>query len=138
MCKIINVKSDYIIMFEKELKLPIKLKDLKEIFGQGIAKELDSGTKIYVWEQYGIYAWLDEDIATGIRININVKDFKLCNANFSGQILINDEDYSNIKWKADKYNIGKEFKINNFNLYLEFLSIEFPKDVSYERNNKYE
>lgn len=142
MCKIINVKSDYIIMFEKELKLPIKLKDLKEIFGQGIAKELDSGTKIYVWEQYGIYAWLDEDIATGIRININVKDFKLCNANFSGQILINDEDYSNIKWKADKYNIGKEFKINNFNLYLdgdlEFLSIEFPKDVSYEKNNKYE
>lgn len=142
MCQIINVKSDYIIMFEKELKLPINLKDLKEIFGQGIAKELDSGTKIYVWEQYGIYTWLDEDIATGIRININVKDFKLCNANFSGQILINDEDYSNIKWKADKYNIGKEFKINNFNLYLdgdlEFLSIEFPKDVSYEKNNKYE
>ncbi|MBO5004010.1 MAG: hypothetical protein J6D03_01905 [Clostridia bacterium] len=142
MNKVINIKEDYIIVFGMKFKLPIKLDRLKEILGQGTIKELDSGTKIYVWEQYGIYIWLNKDIATGIRINLNVKDFKLCNANFDGQILVNDEDYSNIKWKNDEYNIVKEFKIRDFNLYLdgdsEFLSIEFPEDVSEEKNRKYE
>lgn len=142
MNQVINVKSDYIMMFDKELKLPIKLEDLKEALGQGVDKELESGTKIYVWEQYGIYVWLNKDTVTGIRVNLNVKDFKLCNANFSGQILINDKDYSNIKWKTDKYSIGKECKIGLFNLFLEddseFLTIEFPSKTSEGKNNKYE
>ena len=119
MNQVINVKLDSIIMFDKELKLPIKLEDIKEVLGQGVDKELESGIKIYVWEQYGIYIWLNKDIATGFRVNLNVTNFKLCNANFRGQMLINDEDYSNIKWKTDKYNIGKECKIGLFNLFLE-------------------
>lgn len=142
MNQVINVKSDSIIMFDKVLKLPIKLEDLKEVLGQGVDKELESGIKIYVWEQYGIYIWLNKDIATGFRVNLNVTNFKLCNANFRGQMLINDEDYSNIKWKTDKYNIGKECKIGLFNLFLEddseFLTVEFPNDAAEEKSNKYE
>lgn len=141
MNKIINIKEDYITVFGMKFKLPIKLDNLKEILGQGTIKELDSGTKIYVWEQYGIYIWLNKDIATGIRINLNVEDFELCNTNFEGKILINDENYSNIKWKTNKYN-EKEFKISDFSLYLdgdsEFLSIEFPEDLSEEKSRKYE
>lgn len=142
MKKIINVEENYIEVFGRKVKLPLKLESLKETLGGGTIKELDNSHKIYVWEQYGIYVWLNEDIVTGIRINLNVKDSKLCNANFDGNILIKNEDYSNIKWKMDKDNIEKEFKISNFNIYLnldsEFLSIEFPIDVSEEKSNKYE
>ena len=55
MNNIINIKENYLSIFNKEFKLPIKLEDLKEIFGQGIKEELDTGTNIYVWERYGIY-----------------------------------------------------------------------------------
>lgn len=121
--------------------MPIKLEDLKEIFGQGIKKELDSGTKIYVWEKYGIYIWLNQDIATGIRINLNVRDFELCKTNFLGEILINDKEFENIRWKSDEYNYGKELKIGEFSLYLdkdfEYFIIEFQNDESKEKSNKY-
>ena len=137
----INIKEKYIDIFNKEFKLPIKLEDLKEIFGQGIKEELDTGTNIYVWERYGIYIWLDKNIATGIRINLNVRDFKLCKTNFSGQILINDKDFKKIRWKSDEYNYGKELKIGEFSLYLdkdfEFFIIEFQNNESKEKNNKY-
>ena len=141
MRNIINIKEKYIDIFNKEFKLPIKLEDLKEIFGQGIKKELDSGTKIYVWEKYGIYIWLNQDIATGIRINLNVRDFELCKTNFLGEILINDKEFENIRWKSDEYNYGKELKIGEFSLYLdkdfEFFIIEFQNDESKEKSNKY-
>ena len=137
----INIKEKYIDIFNKEFKLPIKLEDLKEILGQGIRKELDSGTKIYVWEKHGIYIWLNQDIATGIRINLNVRDFKLCKTNFLGEILINDKEFKNIRWKSDEYNYGKELKIGEFSLYLdkdfEFFIIEFQNDESKEKSNKY-
>lgn len=141
MRNIINIKEKYIDIFNKEFKLPIKLEDLKEIFGQGIKKELDSGTKIYVWEKYGIYIWLNQDIATGIRINLNVRDFELCKTNFLGEILINDKEFENIRWKSDEYNYGKELKIGEFSLYLdkdfEFFIIEFQNDEPKEKSNKY-
>lgn len=142
MNRIINVKQDHIIVFGKKLKLPIKISELNAIFGQGIAKELNNGKNIYVWEKYGIYIWLDEDIATGFRINLNIKDFEFCKTNFQGQILINDKDINTIKWKNDKFNIIKEYQFGIFSLFIEddseFLTIEFPNKTSEEKNNEYE
>ena len=90
----------------------------------------------------GIYVWLDGKTITGFRINLNVNNFALCNTNFQGQILINNREINDIKWENDEYNLEKEFKMNNFNIYLEndskFLTIELPKEEVKEKNNKYE
>ena len=129
MNKAINIKEDCVIIFEKPVKLPIKLNSLIEILGEGNIKELSNGKKIYVWEQNGIYVWIDGEIVTGFRININIDGFELCNTNFKGSILINNEDYNNLKWKNDEYNIEKEYKNGAFSLFLEenseFLTIPY-------------
>ena len=142
MNKAINIKEDCVIIFEKTVKLPIKLNSLIEILGEGNIKELSNGKKIYVWEQNGIYVWIDGEIVTGFRININIDGFELCNTNFKGSILINNEDYNNIKWKNDEYNIEKEYKNGAFSLFLEenseFLTIEIQEEKSIEKSNKYE
>lgn len=142
MNKVINIKDDCVTFFEKDIKLPTKLNNLKEVLGEGTIKELPNGKKIYVWEQDGIYVWLDGEEVTGVRININNEGFELCNSNFQGQILINNEDFQTLKWKKDKYNIGKEYKNGVFNLFLEenseFLTIEFEKEKTIEKSNKYE
>ena len=142
MKKVINIKADCVTFFEKDIKLPTKLNNLKEVLGEGPIKELPNGKKIYVWEQDGIYVWLDGEEITGVRININNEGFELCNSNFQGQILINNKDFQTLKWKKDKYNIGKEYKNGVFNLFLEenseFLTIEFEKGKTIEKSNKYE
>lgn len=142
MNKAINIKEDCVIIFEKTVKLPIKLNSLIEILGEGNIKELSNGKKIYVWEQNGIYVWIDGEIVTGFRININIDGFELCNTNFKGSILINNEDYNNLKWKNDEYNIEKEYKNGAFSLFLEenseFLTIEIQEEKSIEKSNKYE
>lgn len=142
MKKVINIKADCVTFFEKDIKLPTKLNNLKEVLGEGTIKELPNGKKIYVWEQDGIYVWLDGEEITGVRININNEGFELCNSNFQGQILINNKDFQTLKWKKDKYNIGKEYKNGVFNLFLEenseFLTIEFEKGKTIEKSNKYE
>lgn len=142
MKKVINIKADCVTFFEKDIKIPTKLNNLKEVLGEGTIKELPNGKKIYVWEQDGIYVWLDGEEITGVRININNDGFELCNSNFQGQILINNKDFQTLKWKKDKYNIGKEYKNGVFNLFLEenseFLTIEFEKGKAIEKSNKYE
>lgn len=142
MNKAINIKENCVIIFEKTVKLPIKLNSLIEILGEGNIKELSNGKKIYVWEQNGIYVWIDGEIVTGFRININIDGFELCNTNFKGSILINNEDYNNLKWKNDEYNIEKEYKNGAFSLFLEenseFLTIEIQEEKSIEKSNKYE
>lgn len=123
-------------------EIPTKLNTLKEVLGQGNIEKLPNGNPIYVWEQNGFYAWLDGEEVTGIRININIKEFKLCNKNFEGKILINNQDIETLKWKIDEYNIGKEYKIGKFNLFLEknseFLTIEVEGEKKLEKNDKYE
>ena len=142
MNKVINIKADCVTFFEKDIKLPTKLNNLKEVLGEGTIKELPNGKKIFVWEQDGIYVWIDGENVTGVRININNDGFELCNGNFQGKIFVNNEDFQTLKWKKDKYNIGKEYKIGLFNLFLEenseFLTIEFEKEKAIEKSNKYE
>lgn len=142
MDKLINIKDDCIMFFGKSVEIPTKLNTLKEVLGQGNIEKLPNGNPIYVWEQNGFYAWLDGEEVTGIRININIKEFKLCNKNFEGKILINNQNIETLKWKKDEYNIGKEYKIGKFNLFLEknseFLTIEVEGEKKLEKNDKYE
>lgn len=136
----INIKEEGIILFGTKFKLPINLVNLKEVLGNGKEESLFNGEKIYVWEQYGIYVWINEEQATGFRINLNTKDFDLCNSNFKGQILINDKDFKTVKWEKDEF--GKEYEIGKFSLYIdedaEFLTVEYTCDNTEEKINKYE
>lgn len=140
--EIINVKTNSINVFGTELELPIMLDNLKGLFGKGEEKSLFDGQKIYVWEQYGIYVWLNGKYVTGFRINLSVEDFELCNSNYKGQLLINDEFFNNAKWKKDEFGLGKELEIGKFSLFrdknLEFITIDINDETVYVKSNKYE
>ena len=138
----INIKKDTICIFGIDYKLPITIEKIKETLGQGIAMNLFNGTPIYVWQDIGIYAWINEDIVTGLRIELTTSNSDICKKNFKGEILINTKKLDEIKWKKEDYDSVKKYKIGEFKLYLEenlnFLEIEFKKEKIKDKCNKYE
>lgn len=132
MDRTININKDYINFFNNNIEFPTNINELIKVLGKGINIESEG---IYVWEQFGIHAWIDKEIVTGFRFYIKTTNDFMCKDKFSGNILVDNKEITKIKWKLDEYD-GKEYKFGKFVLYLNEDSDFCFFDVVLEENSQ--
>lgn len=116
---IITIEKDHLSFDGKTLYPPFTLEDVKNILGEGRRVVVNEEKNIInrVWDELGFFCWENADGS--------VDSFAVCireyhkspvNGVFGGRLFIGKKEYTEAKWKRDKYDMCDVVKIGCFEL----------------------
>lgn len=116
---IIAVEKDCISFDDEKVYPPFEMDELKRVLGEGRRVVVNEEKNIVnrVWDEHGFFCWENAD-GTVDSFAVCMREYQKSPVNgvFGGSLLIGKKEYTDVKWKRDRYDMCDIVKNGCFEL----------------------